>query len=77
MSTGAQFVVAAYAVVLFAVLLYVIVAGLRTAHLAREAELLARLVEREAAAAPEEHARRGLGAEAEAEVSGSPQSAGA
>ena len=45
MSTGAQYVVAAYAVVLFALLVYVLVLGLRTARIAREAELLARLVE--------------------------------
>ena len=47
MSTGAQYVVAAYAVVLFALLVYVVVLGMRTARLAREAELLARLVEDE------------------------------
>jgi CcmD family protein len=59
MSTGAQYVVAAYGVVLFGLLLYVVVLGLRTARLAREAELLARLAEpeqarprREPAAAP-------------------------
>lgn len=47
MSTGAQYVVAAYGVMLFGLLLYVVVLGLRVARLAREAELLARLVERE------------------------------
>ena len=47
MSTGAQYVVAAYGVVLFGLLMYVVVLGLRTARVAREAELLARLVERE------------------------------
>ena len=47
MSTGAQYVVAAYGVVLFAVLMYVVVIGLKSARLAREAELLAKLVERE------------------------------
>ena len=47
MSTGAQYVVAAYGVVLFGLLMYVLVLGLRTARLAREAELLARLIERE------------------------------
>ncbi len=73
MSSGAQFVVAAYGVVLFALLVYVVVLGLRTARVAREAELLARLVEREGAPAPEEQAGPG----AEAEISGSPQSAGA
>jgi CcmD family protein len=46
-STGAQYVVAAYGVVLFGLLMYVVVLGLRTARLAREAELLARLAERE------------------------------
>jgi CcmD family protein len=53
-STGAQYVVAAYGVVLFGLLLYVVVLGLRSARLAREAELLARLVERdEARSSPE------------------------
>ena len=47
MSTGAQYVVAAYGVVLFALLMYVVVIGLKSARLAREAELLALLVERE------------------------------
>jgi CcmD family protein len=44
-STGAQYVVAAYAVMWFVLLLYVVVAGLRTARLAREVELLVRAVE--------------------------------
>ena len=47
MSTGAQYVVAAYAVVLGALLLYVVVVGMRLARLGRQAELLARLVEEE------------------------------
>jgi hypothetical protein len=55
-STGAQYVVAAYGVVLFGLLIYVVAVGMRTARMAREAELLARLVERAAgeddAAAP-------------------------
>jgi hypothetical protein len=46
MSTGAQYVVAAYGVVLFALVMYAVVVGLRSARLAREAELLALLVER-------------------------------
>ena len=46
MSAGAQYVVAAYGVVLFGLLMYVVVAGMKSARLAREAELLARLVER-------------------------------
>jgi hypothetical protein len=45
--SGEEYVYAAYGVVLFALLLYVVVAGLRTARTAREAELLARLVERD------------------------------
>jgi hypothetical protein len=53
MSTGAQYVVASYGVVLFALLLYVVVVGMKSARLAREAELLARLVEREAEPGPE------------------------
>ena len=43
-----EYVTATYGVVLFALLLYVVVVGLRSARLAREAELLARLVERAA-----------------------------
>ncbi len=42
-----EYVTAAYGVILFALLLYVVVVGMRAARLAREAELLARLVERE------------------------------
>ncbi len=53
MSTGAQYVVAAYGVVLFGLLLYVVVLGLRTARLAREAELLSRLAEAEQRQSPE------------------------
>ena len=53
MSTGAQYVVASYGVVLFALLMYVVVVGLKSARLAREAELLARLVERDAEPEPE------------------------
>ncbi len=47
MSTGAQYVVAAYGVVLFALVIYVTVIGLKSARMSREAELLALLVERE------------------------------
>jgi hypothetical protein len=42
-----EYVTATYGVVLFALLLYVVVVGMRSARLAREAELLARLVERD------------------------------
>jgi hypothetical protein len=44
-----EYVAAAYGVVLFALLVYVAVVGMRSARQAREAELLARLVEREEA----------------------------
>jgi hypothetical protein len=47
-STGAQYVVAAYGAVLFGLILYVVVVGMKAARLAREAELLARLVDRTA-----------------------------
>ena len=46
MSTGAQYVVAAYGVVLFGLVMYVVAIGLKAGRMAREAELLARLVER-------------------------------
>jgi len=45
-NSGDEYVYAAYGVVLFALLLYVVVIGLRSARVAREAELMARLVER-------------------------------
>jgi type II secretory pathway component PulM len=48
MSTGAQYVVAAYGVVLFGLVMYLVAVGARSARLQREAELLARLVERQA-----------------------------
>jgi CcmD family protein len=50
MSTGAQYVVAAYGVVLFGLVMYLVAVGARSARLQREAELLARLVERRAGA---------------------------
>jgi CcmD family protein len=54
MSGGTQFVVSAYAVIWVVLLLYVVVLGLRSARLAREAELLVRLLdEREQAATDE------------------------
>jgi CcmD family protein len=54
MSSGVQFVVAAYAVIWVIVVLYVVSMGLRSARLAREAELLVRLLdERDTAAAPD------------------------
>lgn len=45
MSSGGEYVVAAYGVVLFALLIYVVVIGLKSARQAREAELLAKLIE--------------------------------
>ncbi|MDX6554013.1 MAG: hypothetical protein QOD86_208 [Miltoncostaeaceae bacterium] len=58
MDSGTAYVVAAHAVIVAALLLYVVAVALRTARLAREAELLARLVDeaqtrREAASAAE------------------------
>ncbi len=56
MGSGTEYVVAAHAVIVAALLLYVVVVALRTARIAREAELLARLVEERdarAEAAPE------------------------
>jgi len=41
---GDQYVVAAYAVIWVILLLYVVLNGMKTAKLAREAELLSRLV---------------------------------
>lgn len=43
MTTGTQYVAAAYGVILLALLLYVAVVALRAGRLAREAELLARM----------------------------------
>ena len=47
MSTGAQYVVAVYAVIWFVLLVYVVYAGARMARMGREIELLTRAVERE------------------------------
>ncbi len=60
MGSGTQYVVAAHAVIVAALLLYVVVVALRSARIAREAELLARLVE-------EDRARREAVAQAEPE----------
>lgn len=45
MESGAQYVVAAYAVVLAGLVLYLVVIGMRLARLARETELVARLLD--------------------------------
>ena len=52
MSSGNQYVVAAYAVIWFVLLLYVMVLGAPTQRIARETELLARLAERRLDADP-------------------------
>lgn len=46
MSTGSQFVVAAYAVILFALVMYMVVVAMKSARIGREVELLSRLIER-------------------------------
>ncbi len=48
-----EYVAAAYGVIIFALLMYVVVVGLKAARMAREAELLALLVERAAGDASE------------------------
>jgi CcmD family protein len=53
-SSGAQFVVAAYAVVLFGLVMYVVVLGLKTARIARELELVSRLLDRSEGPADDE-----------------------
>jgi CcmD family protein len=60
MGSGTQYVVAAYAVIWVVLILYVVALGLRTARVAREAELLVRLLdERDQAAATDEAAEVG------------------
>ena len=67
MSTGAQYVVAAYGVVLFGLVMYLVAVGARSARLQREAELLARLVARETGAPDGQPARPPQGAAARPE----------
>ena len=55
MSEGAKYVVAAYGVVLFALVMYVVAIGMKAGRMASEAELLARLVDRQVARAGGEH----------------------
>lgn len=43
--SGGEYVAAAYGVVIFALLIYVVVIGMKAARQARETELLARLIE--------------------------------
>ncbi len=46
MSSGAQFVVASYAVILFGLVMYVVVLALKSARISREVELLSKILER-------------------------------
>jgi len=46
MSGGAQYVVAAYAVIWFLVLAYVLVLGARTARVGRQVEAITRMLDR-------------------------------
>jgi hypothetical protein len=43
MSSGVEYVVAAYGVMLFALLIYLVIAAMKNARLSREAELLRRI----------------------------------
>ncbi|MGD9571824.1 MAG: hypothetical protein AB7V62_08080 [Thermoleophilia bacterium] len=56
-----EYVVAAYGVVLFAFVVYVVVIGLRSARQAREAELLAKLVESRLGDEEDEHVAAAVG----------------
>lgn len=56
MGTGTEFVVAAYAVLWVILLLYVVASGMRTARMAREAELLVRLLDEREQSAPRDEA---------------------
>lgn len=47
MSGGAQYVVAAYAVIWFLILAYVMMLGARTARVSRQVEVLSRLIDRQ------------------------------
>jgi CcmD family protein len=51
-STGAQYVVAVYAVIWFVLMLYVLSLAARTQRISREVELLARLVQQRPQGAP-------------------------
>lgn len=46
MSSGAQFVVASYAVILFGLVMYVVVLALKSARISREVELLSKILDR-------------------------------
>ncbi len=49
MSGGAQYVVAAYAVIWFLILAYVVMLGARAARVSRQVEVLSRLIDRQSA----------------------------
>jgi hypothetical protein len=65
-SSGVQYVVAAHAIILLALVIYAMVVAMRTARIGREVELLRRLQEREGDTPAQEPASRQEGAGAEA-----------
>ena len=54
MTGGSQYVVAAYAVIWFLVLAYIVMLGARTARVSRQVEAIARLLERKGMAPPDD-----------------------
>jgi len=56
MSSGTQYVVAAYAVIWFVLLLYVVVVAARTQRIARELEVLSRLADERVEGLPHDEA---------------------
>lgn len=71
MSSGAQFVVASYAVILFGLVMYVVVLALKSARISREVELLSKILERrheDDAAAEAQRSVQEVSQEAAAEV---------
>ncbi len=61
MSTGNQYIAAAYGVALFALLIYVVAIGLRAARAGREAELLGRIAGEDSPPATAGHATPPVG----------------
>jgi hypothetical protein len=60
MSSGVEYVVASYGVMLFALLIYVVIAAMKRARLSREAELLRRIEASREEAEHDEPASRNL-----------------
>lgn len=54
MSGGSQYVVAAYAVIWFLVLAYIVMLGARTARVSRQVEAITRLLERKGMTTPDD-----------------------